>query len=204
MAAGLRFALVANGHGDLGQVCTRGAGLVHVAPRQHGDLVHRPQQPERAGPRRCGDLLGTRNPEPARPGGPGADARAPLPRAPRDAHVRHTPGDGQGEMADRPAAPSPAVADFREEGDVAEAEVLGDGHLFGGLHGEGRQGVHFARFDPGVVQGRQNHAHREFLFAGFEVFGELRLRDADDGGAVIQPNRTPLSRRRKIPRRPLD
>ncbi len=63
-------------------------------------------------------------------------------------------------MAHRPAAPSPAVADFREEGDVAEPEVLGDGHLFGGLHGERREGVHFAGRNPSVVEGGQNHAHR--------------------------------------------
>ena len=53
IAAGLGLAWAPEGQGHVGQVVARGAVLVQVAPGQHGDLVDRAQQAERAGSTGC-------------------------------------------------------------------------------------------------------------------------------------------------------
>ncbi len=175
----IRVRHLAHRDGHVGEMVTGGAELVHVAPGEHGDLVHRPQQAPGARPGRgSGELLHGVGPGP----GPGT----PLARAPGHAHPALPGGDGHGEKTHRGRARSPAVAHLAEEGDVAGAEVLGDLDLVGDLHGVGGEAVHLGGLDAGVVESGQDGLDRQLLLGAVELLGKRRLADSDDGGGVLQ------------------
>ncbi len=175
---------VAAGEGDVEEVVAGGAVLVHVAAGEHGYLVDRAEQSVGAGP------LGGRG-ELDVGIGPGPPSRPPLAGAPRDPHGGLSRGDGGGEMGDRGARTAAAVADLAEEGEVAEADGLGQLHLVGLLHRVGGERVDLARGDPGVVQRGEHRATGQGALVLGKLPGERGLSDPDDRGGVLDSGHTP-------------
>src|SRR5262249_48005271 len=114
---GIAVGVLAEGDRDVREVIARGAVLVHVAAREHADLVDGPNQPE--GPRPLeapAHALRRLRPGPARLVGA-------LARAPGDGHLGLSGRDRHRGVTDRAAARASAVADLAEVGDVAQTDV---------------------------------------------------------------------------------
>ena len=89
-------------------------------------------------------------------------------------------------MAHDAAARPAAVADLAEERDLPAADVADDVDLLGRLHRVRAQGVDLGGVDAGVRAGVDDHRARQLRLGGLEVLGERRLRDAGDGGGVLE------------------
>src|SRR5262249_49905461 len=126
---------------DVREVVARGAVLVHVAPRQHRDLVDRTEEAPRPAP------LPRRVDAIARPRPRAAALVGALARAPCDRALALPARDRERRVSGRAAAGAAAVADLAEEGDAAQPEVARDLDLAAVLHRERDEPVDLAGRD---------------------------------------------------------
>jgi hypothetical protein len=111
-----------------------------VATSQHGHLVDRAQEAERAGPLRLHRAVARALRPRAAPSG------RPVCASPPGHHDVGLPGgDGHGGMPDSGAAGAAAEADLGEVGDVPRPDRLGHGDLVRRLHGERGEAVDLGR-----------------------------------------------------------
>ena len=163
---------------DVGEMLAAGAELVHVAAREHRDLVHGADDAEGAAP------LPMTGDAPAHLG-PGAAAfGGALAGPPRHGHVALTGGDRHRCVAHDAAARAAAVADLGEERDVTEAQVAGDVDLATVFHREHRHPVDLGGLHAGVVERGRDGLARERQLGVRQPLGERRLPDAGDRGPV--------------------
>jgi len=103
-------------------------------------------------------------------------------------------------MGDRGARTAAAVADLAEEGEVAEADGLGELDLVGLLHGVRGEGVDLARGDPGVVERGENGPAGQGPLVLGEILREPGPSDAHDRRGVLEGH----AARTSAPVRPAD
>ncbi len=143
--------VVAVGHRHPAEVLAGGAGLVHVAPAEHGHPLGRCEQAERGVPAEVRGL-GVGRDRPVLHAGAEA-VPGPLVEGPVDDHdIRDALGHRHGRLLDRAAGRTAAVVDAGEELEVADAGQAGDLDLGVGVGGEGDHAVDLGGLDACVLQ----------------------------------------------------
>ena len=109
---------------------------------------------------------------------------------PGDRDVALTGRDGHRRVQDRAAPRAAAVADLREEREVAEPDVARDVDLAVQLHRVRRHAVDLRRSDPAVVERDRDRLTRERQLGVVEPLAERGLADPDDRDLVADEVRT--------------
>jgi hypothetical protein len=172
--------------GDAAEVLARRPVLVQVALREHGDPLRRRVQSLRGEPR----VRGAIRRDVHRPVGlaePEADPGTFVERAVDDDHLGDSGRDRHRRLLHARARGATAVADAREERQLADAQCSRDDDLGVGLHRERGEAVDVLGRQAGVVEGGQDRLARQLQLAAPGVLAEFGGADADDRRLVRKP-----------------
>ena len=182
---GIGCRVLAVDDGDASEILTRGAELVQVPLRDHGDERCRGRQPVRIAER----VVGTRRVllvghsrihlSEAQTG--------PLVERPiRHDDVGDTRGHSHRRLLHRRTCRTSAIVDAREVRELGDSHRAGDGDLRVGVHGETDQPVDIGGSQAGIGERCLHRLGCQSQFAAPGVLGELGGTDACDRGCPRQ------------------